>query len=169
MSFKNLKVSQIAAMSRNRVIGIQGKLPWHLPEDLQFFKEKTLGHAIVMGRKTFDSIGRKPLPKRLNIVVSRSGGEDLQSLRFATTLEGALGIAANEIEKGSWLREIMVVGGGEIYRQALPWSDCIYLTEVDLDVMNGDAFFPDVPSDFQAIRRDVRKGEPSYTFVTYER
>lgn len=167
--FRNLKVYQIAAMARNRAIGIHGKLPWHIPEDLKFFKEKTQGHVMIMGRKTFESIGKRVLPKRMTIVVSRGGGEDAPNLRYATIFEGALAIAADEIAKGSWAQEIMVVGGGEVYRQALPWSDRIYLTEVDVDVADGDAFFPMLPPDFQASHRDIRQGEPGYTFVTYER
>ncbi|MBX9769092.1 MAG: dihydrofolate reductase [Bdellovibrionales bacterium] len=164
---------QIAAASRNRVIGIDGKLPWHIPEDLKFFKEKTLNRVCIMGRKTFDSIGKRPLPKRLNIVVSRTPGVDAENLRFSANLQQALEIAAREIKSKSnqanpWVNEIMIVGGGEIYRQALGCSDRIYLTEVEID-LSGDAFFPEIPAEFKVVHRDHRQGDLDYTFVTYEK
>jgi dihydrofolate reductase len=174
MAFGKFKVVQVAAASRNRVIGVKGKLPWHLPEDLKFFKEKTLGHVCIMGRKTFDSIGRKGLPRRLNIVVSRSAGADTENLRFAQSLEAAMEMAAAEIQNSAggpnpWGSEIMIIGGGEIYRASLSWTDRIYLTEVEVDI-DGDTFFPDLPpNEFKVVHRDHRPGEPAYTFVTLQR
>lgn len=173
MSFRNFPVFQIAAASRNRVIGAQGKLPWHIPEDLKYFKEKTLNRVCIMGRKTFESIGKRPLPKRMNIVISRTPGVNAENLKFSATLEQALEIAAAEIDASSagpnpWAKEIMIVGGGEIYRQAMACSDRIYLTEVEID-LPGDTFFPELPSQFHLTAKAERSGTPAYSFVTYEK
>lgn len=130
-------ISLIAARARNNVIGVKGALPWHLPADFAWFKKTTLGKPVIMGRKTFESIGR-PLPQRLNIVISRTtGGDETDMLCWTTSLEAAL-----EIAKQQGSDEIMIIGGGELYRQAIPIADRLYLTEVALDVA-GDAFFPD--------------------------
>ena len=129
-------------MAKNRVIGRGNALPWHLPADLKRFKALTLGHPVIMGRKTFDSIVSmlgKPLPGRDNIVISRSNGVRVPgqwpnaSVRFASSLDDALrGIAADEA---------FVIGGAEIYALALPQADRLHLTEIGVDV-EGDAFFP---------------------------
>ncbi|MBX9767096.1 MAG: dihydrofolate reductase [Bdellovibrionales bacterium] len=173
--YRGFPVVHVAAASKNRVIGIQGKLPWHIPEDLKFFREMTLNCVCIMGRKTFDSIGRKPLPKRLNIVVSRSALAETASVanvRVVKSLEEALDLAASEIENSGldlkWRPEIMIIGGGEIYRQSLSWTDKIYLTEVEIE-LDGDAFFPELPAEFNETHRDARSGNPDYAFVTYEK
>lgn len=121
----------IAAMSRNRVIGLDGELPWHLPEDFRWFKQMTAGQAVLMGRKTYTSLG-KPLPGRVNIVVTR--GPALPAVETLHDLEA--------LDPERWLpRELWVIGGAEIYRQLLPRCSDLYLTIVDRDV-EGDAFFP---------------------------
>lgn len=120
----------IAAMSRNRVIGVEGKLPWHLPEDLKFFKRTTLGHVILMGRKTYDSIGR-PLPGRETWVLSRSG--DIPGVRMLRS--------PDEIVPPNDGRKLLLVGGAQLYESLLPRCQELYLTLVDRTV-EGDAFFP---------------------------
>ena len=152
----------IAAMARKRVIGRENAMPWHLPEDLKHFKRLTLGHPVVMGRKTYESIGR-PLPGRENIVITRSASLALPGVRVVTSLNEAL-----ELTQG---KPAFVIGGAEIYRLALPLADCLHLTEIDIDV-DGDTFFPEFDrSEWeQAAREESPAGaEPSYAFVTYLR
>lgn len=163
-------VAMIVAMAKNRVIGVDGKLPWYLPEDLKFFKRITQAKPLVMGRKTFTSIG-KALPNRLNVVVTRNADFSHESVRVCHDLPAALALADQHatIEAAE---EIMVMGGGEIYRQALPFAQRLYITEVDIEV-EGDATFPAI--DHQAWREVQRvagqpaEGQPSYDFVVYER
>lgn len=162
-----MKISIIAAVARHRsgqmVIGKGGALPWRLPEDLRRFKEFTMGCPIIMGRKTWDSIGR-PLPGRLNIVVSRraqktNGGEMSRSLQDAANLA-----------KTKNPREIFIIGGGQIYREALPVADKMYLTEIFAE-MEGDAFFP--PFDKREWQETARESNSNkefrYDFVVYEK
>ncbi|WP_193067737.1 dihydrofolate reductase, partial [Halomonas sp. 3D7M] len=134
-------IAMIVAMAKNRVIGVEGKLPWYLPEDLKFFKRMTQAKPLVMGRKTYASIG-KPLPNRLNIVVTRDTNFAAEGVRICHELPAALALADQQatIEAAE---EIMVMGGGEIYRQALPHAQRLYITEVDIDV-DGDAVFPEL-------------------------
>lgn len=127
----------IAARARNGVIGLDNRMPWHLPEDLAYFKRVTLGKPVVMGRKTFESIGR-PLPGRLNIVVTRNPDWQAAGVQVAHSLDAALALAAEAVPE-----EIMLIGGAELYRQALPQADVLYLTEIDAEFA-GDAFFPEV-------------------------
>ncbi|MCG9098967.1 dihydrofolate reductase [Laribacter hongkongensis] len=127
----------IAARARNGVIGLDNRMPWHLPEDLAYFKRVTLGKPVVMGRKTFESIGR-PLPGRLNIVVTRNPDWQAAGVQVAHSLDAALALAAAAAPE-----EIMLIGGAELYRQALPQADVLYLTEIDAEFA-GDAFFPEV-------------------------
>jgi dihydrofolate reductase len=163
-------VSIIVAAAENGVIGRQGQLPWQLPADLQHFKELTLGHPIVMGRRTFDSIGRA-LPGRTNIVLT--GHPDWQAPKgvlVANSLPEALALAATQ--PGG--EEICVIGGGEIYRQALPGASVVHLTEVHTTVPDGDAFFPALsPTEW---REETRQRHPTdarhavaYSFVTLRR
>ncbi|GGX87438.1 dihydrofolate reductase [Litchfieldella qijiaojingensis] len=163
-------VAMIAAMARNRVIGVDNKLPWYLPEDLKFFKRMTQGKPLVMGRKTFDSIGRA-LPGRLNVVVSRDPHFEPPGVRVCRDLASALDLADKQaIIDG--VEEIMVMGGAQIYVQALPWASRLYLTEVDIDV-EGDARFPELDMtewrEVQRVPGEPREGQPAYAFVVYER
>lgn len=128
----------IAAMSRNRAIGIDGRIPWHIPEDLKFFKRTTLGHIILMGRKTYDSLG-KPLPGRENWIVSREA--DIPGLRVIRSLQ--------EVEEPSDGRRVYLIGGAQLYTALLPQCSEILLTRVD-KVVEGDAFFPPFESLFDA-------------------
>jgi dihydrofolate reductase len=149
----------VVAMARNRAIGLCGKLPWHLPEDLKHFKALTLGHALIMGRKTHESIGR-PLPGRRNIVVTR-GRRTFEGCETANSLGEAIGLARTTDA------EPMVIGGAELYAQALPYATRLCVTEVDRDV-EADAFFPAWHTDaWQEVRRvALAKG---VTFVEWAR
>lgn len=130
--------SAIAALSENRVIGVANRLPWHLPEDLKFFRERTRGQVVVMGRKTYESIG-KPLPQRENIVISRQS----LSLPGCTVLPSLEALASYGTPKTIW-----IIGGAQIYAQALPRVGDLYLTWVKRVIPDGDAFFPPFEEDF---------------------
>jgi dihydrofolate reductase len=134
-SDRPLKISIIVAMSANNVIGDEGQLPWSLPEDLQHFKAVTMGKPMIMGRATYDAIGRA-LPGRQSIVLSRQEGFEAESCEVVTSPAAALE-AAGDAE------EVMIVGGGEIYRLFLPMAHRIYLTRVQAEV-NGDTTFPEL-------------------------
>ena len=129
----------IVAMAENNVIGKDNQLPWHLPGDLGYFKRTTLGKPVIMGRKTFESIGR-PLPGRPNIVITRQRDWQAEGVTVCNSLDSALELAQSLL-KGLDTDEIMVIGGGEIYRQALPLANRLYLTKVHA-VVEGDAHFP---------------------------
>ncbi|WP_027961256.1 dihydrofolate reductase [Halomonas halodenitrificans] len=163
-------IAMIAAMDRNRVIGIDNRMPWHIPEDLKYFKRMTLGKPLVMGRKTFDSIGR-PLPGRLNIVVTRDKGFSHDGIRVCHDIAAALTLADQQaIIEG--VEEIMVMGGAEVYAQLLPLASRLYLTEVDTEVA-GDARFPELdPAEWVEVSRvpgSPAEGQPAYDFVEYRR
>jgi dihydrofolate reductase len=163
-------VSIIVAAAENGVIGRKGQLPWQLPADLQHFKALTLGHPIVMGRRTFESIGRA-LPGRTNIVVTGQPAWPAPAgVLVAHSLPEALALAAQQ-PGGD---EVCVIGGGEIYHQALPAADMVHLTEVHTTVPDGDAFFPTLPP--AAWREETRarhapddKHAVAYSFVTLRR
>ncbi len=154
----------IVAMARDRVIGKDGQLPWHLSADLKRFKALTMGHPIVMGRKTWDSIGRA-LPGRRNIVVSRNEKLAVNDADRATSLRAALDLAADA-------EQVFVIGGEQIYRQALPLADRIELTEIDTAVA-GDAWFPEFDQDQWDEQQRESHSDPAsglrYDFVTLER
>lgn len=124
----------IAAMANNRVIGLNNTMPWHLPGDLQHFKKVTTGKPVIMGRKTFESIGR-PLPGRRNIIITRNSQYQATGIEIVTTPEAALNLVAD-------VEEVMIIGGGNIYQQFLESAQRLYLTFIDLDV-EGDTQFPD--------------------------
>jgi len=128
-----MRIAMIAAMANNRVIGKDNKMPWHLPEDLRHFKAMTLSKPVVMGRKTFESIGR-PLPGRHNIVISRNSQLSIDGVTCVQSFDDAVAAAGN-------CDEIVVIGGGQLYQQLLPKADILYLTLIDLDV-DGDTLFP---------------------------
>ena len=153
----------VAAMAQNRAIGIDNKLPWHLPEDLHHFKQLTLGKPVIMGRKTHESIGR-PLPGRRNIVVSRQPGLVLDGVEVVSSLAAALAAA----EGGD---EVCLIGGAQLYAQALALADCLQLTELACEVA-GDAFFPAFSLDeWQEVRREpgLSSCGLAYAFVEYRR
>ena len=133
------KLSIIVAMANNRAIGKDNKLLWRLPEDLKYFKRITMGKPIIMGRKTFESIGY-PLPGRLNIVVTLQGDWQHSNVKVAHSLEEAIKLAQYQVFIDD-IDEVMLIGGAQLYRAALPQADRIYLTRVDAD-FEADAFFP---------------------------
>ncbi len=147
------------------MIGKDNKLPWHLPSDLKHFKKVTMGKPIIMGRKTFESIG-KPLPGRMNIVVTRNPEWRAKGVEVAHSLEEAVGLASLEG------LEVMVIGGEELYRRALPIVDRIYLTEVDIEV-EGDAQFPLLGAGWKTIDNEIHSRDDAnrydYSFQTLER
>jgi dihydrofolate reductase len=129
------RISIIVAMARNRVIGANGKIPWHLPDELKLFKRLTMGHHLIMGRKTFESIGRL-LPGRTTVIVTRRPAYAVPGARVAHTLEDAIAACAGD-------GEIFVIGGAEIYRSTLPLADRIYLTTVAAEPA-GDTWMPEI-------------------------
>ena len=129
-----MKISMIVAMAHKRVIGLDNKMPWHLPADLQYFKKVTLGKPVIMGRKTYDSIGR-PLPGRLNIVVSRDTTLKIDGVTCVTSTEEA-------IKAAQGVDEVMIIGGATIYESFLNVANRLYLTFIDLET-EGDTCFPD--------------------------
>ncbi len=135
-----MKLAIIVAQDKNRAIGINNKLPWHLPEDLRYFKQVTMGKPIIMGRKTFESIGR-PLPGRVNIVISRQDSYEPKGVKVVDSLPAARELAES-ICLIDGVDEAMVIGGAQIYAQAIEEADRLYLTEVDAEI-NGDAWFPE--------------------------
>lgn len=158
-------ISILVAMARNRTIGINNTLPWHIPEDLKRFKALTMGHCMVMGRKTFDSIG-KPLPGRTSIVVTRNRDLKIEGCTMAHSLQEAIAACAND-------DEIFIVGGAELYTLALPMTDTLYVTEIQQHV-EGDAHFPQFDrAHWQEISREKRTQEAPQVlechFVTYQR
>ena len=161
-----MKISLIAAMASNRIIGLDNKMPWHLPADLKHFKRVTLGKPIIMGRKTYESIGRA-LPGRLNIVMSRDAQYKLEDATVVSTHESAIA-AAGQAE------EVMVIGGGHIYEQFLTQADQLYLTFIALDV-EGDTQFPDYESmgEWKVMEEEAHSKDEvnpyDYRFVTLKR
>lgn len=163
-----LALSLIAACAHDRVIGLANRMPWHLPQDLRHFKALTLGKPIIMGRKTWDSLGR-PLPGRLNIVVSRQANLQLDGAEVSADLPSALA-RAEQWAREQAVDEVMLIGGGQLYAQALPQADRIYLTRIDLKV-EGDAFFP-VFSGWKRVQSEAHPATdetPGYCFETWER
>lgn len=153
-------VSLIAAMAENRVIGREGRLPWHIPADLERFRDLTMGHTLIVGRRTWESIGRS-LPGRRMIVLTRSETILAQGCIIAHDLSGALSLAGDDTE-------IFVGGGEDVFRQALPLARRIFLTVVH-GAFEGDTFFPEVPLDFRETERQEVPGTPPCTFLTFER
>jgi len=162
-----IKISLIVAAAENDVIGDGETLLWHIPEDFRYFKATTMGKPIVMGRKTFDSIG-KPLPKRRNIVVTRQDDWAFEGVETAKSVEDAIKMAEN-----GGAEEVMIIGGGQIYAQALPIATCVYLTRIH-NVYNGRTLFPSLDTSvWQEVAR--QKGSEcetvgiDYDFIVYER
>ncbi|WP_404342930.1 type 3 dihydrofolate reductase [Pseudoalteromonas mariniglutinosa] len=156
----------IAAMANNRIIGKDNQMPWHLPADLQHFKKVTMDKPVIMGRKTFESIGR-PLPGRRNIIITRNSDYSAAGIEVVNSPEAALALISD-------VEEVMVIGGGNIYQQFLADADTLYLTFIDLDV-EGDTQFPNYEKVAQWQLREEQKKQPdnknsyAYTFVTLDK
>ncbi len=127
-----MTIKMICACSQNRVIGHKGKMPWHFPEDLKHFKEMTLHHPVIMGRKTFESM-KKPLPERTNLVLTTDNNYHAEGCIICHTLEDALSFAKNQ--------DVFIIGGQTLFEQTLPLADELYLTEINTD-FQGDTYFP---------------------------
>jgi dihydrofolate reductase len=156
----------IAAVARNRVIGLQNRLPWHLPEDLRHFREVTHGGMVIMGRKTWESLppAFRPLPGRRNLVLSRNPEFLAPAAEVVADLEAALARVGNDAA--------FVIGGAQLYTQALPLATCLELTEIELDVAEGDAFFPDFDrAEWREVQREpgLSAAGLAFAFVRYAR
>ncbi|HCI13271.1 MAG: diacylglycerol kinase [Gallionellales bacterium GWA2_60_142] len=159
------RLAIIVAMAKNRTIGVNNTLPWRCPEDLKHFKTLTMGHHMVMGRKTYDSIG-KPLPGRTTVVVTRNKELQIEGCLIAHTLEQAIAACAGD-------EAAFIVGGAELYAQARPLVDTLYITEIQQDI-EGDAHFPAFDkTEWQEVSREMRAQETpqplEYHFVCYRR
>jgi len=154
-------ISIIAAMAENRVIGRGDEMPWEIPSELQRFKEITMGHPVIMGRKTFESIGH-PLPGRKNIVITRQQDYSAADTVVVPDLQAGLAAAAGA-------DEVFICGGDTVYREAMPIVDRIYLTVID-EEFDGDSFFPEIPRDFVEVSRTrVENDVLPYDAILYER
>ncbi|WP_286233621.1 type 3 dihydrofolate reductase [Thalassotalea sediminis] len=157
-------LSMIVAHAADRVIGKDNDMPWHLPADLAYFKNTTLGKPVIMGRKTYESIGR-PLPGRLNIVISRDDNYKADGITVVTSVEQALHEAGD-------VEEIMVIGGGAIYQHCLPSAQRLYVTHIDAEI-DGDTQFPDYSEGWQKVSSELRKADEKNAydldFCVYER
>ena len=166
-----MKVSLIVAVSENGVIGKDNDLIWHLPKDMKFFKETTMGHHVIMGRKNFESIPHKysPLPNRTNVVITRQADYTAEGCVVVNSVEAAL-----EIAKQNGDTEAFIIGGGQIYKIALKENlvDKIYLTKVHHS-FEGDTFFPELSSDWEEVNKTENKADEkhkyNYDFITLER
>jgi dihydrofolate reductase len=168
---RTVSVAIIVAMAEGQVIGVDNRLPWHLPADLKYFKATTLGKPIVMGRKTYESIGR-PLPGRRNIVVSSNKDYAIEGVTVVHSIESALAVARDEALK-SGMDEVMVIGGAQLYRDCLPLVDRLYVTRIHAEI-DGDATFPALDWSLwqQQSREDFAANESgsfAYSFLIYSR
>ena len=159
-----MQITLIAALAQNRVIGNANQIPWHIPEDFAFFKRYTTGKPIIMGRKTWDSLPRKPLPNRRNIVITRQADWQADGAEAVRDFQAALQACAGE-------REAMIIGGAQIYAIALPFATDLRLTEIAL-APAGDAYFPEFSRDeWREVAREAQVSEKglAYDFVHYQR
>lgn len=155
---KNMNVSLIAAMDKNRVIGADNDMPWHLPDDLKFFKANTMNKPVVMGRKTFESIGSRPLPNRRNLVISRNVGFNAQGVEVFHSIEEALKTCVSD-------EEVIIMGGGQLYKQMMPFANKLYVTLVDAEV-KGDTTFPEWASEeWQEISKDRHDKDERHAYA----
>ena len=162
-----IKLSMIAAMGKNRIIGKDNDMPWHLPADLQHFKKTTLGSPIIMGRKTYDSIGR-PLPGRLNIILSRNTDLEIEGCSVVNSLDEAIALAQEETSD-----EVFITGGAHLYNKFLKEADRLYITLID-EEFEGDTYFPDYTQLkwLEVSREDHlsdKKNIYDYSFITLDR
>lgn len=161
-------ISIIVAVSENNVIGKDNDITWHFPGDMKYFKSKTQGHVVIMGRKTFESMGAKPLKNRENIVVTRQRDYSKQGIEVVNSLENALEKAKTYNDD-----ETFIIGGGEIYRQALPFTDRVYLTRIHAEY-EGDTYFPELlPNKWDLVSEERHEADGKhahpFSFLVYER
>jgi dihydrofolate reductase len=158
-------ISIIAAVGKNNELGKGNTLLWHLPADLKHFREITSAHAVVMGRKTFESLG-KPLPNRRNIIITRDANYKKEGVEIVNSLSAALDLFPDQNE------EVFIIGGGELYKQTLPIADKLYITHVDASAPDADTFFPEIiPIMFLETSKEEHQKDDknpfNYTFATY--
>jgi dihydrofolate reductase len=156
-------LSLIVAIAKNRVIGVKNTLPWHLPEDLKRFRALTTGHHIIMGRKTYDSLGRL-LPGRTTVIVTRNQDYKVEGAIVVNSLEAAIAACGDD-------NEVFLIGGAELYKDGLKLANKLYLTEIDADY-EGDAFFPQFDeADWKAGERESHQAENGlgFSYMTYQR
>lgn len=152
-------LSLIAAADENNVIGHGNTMPWRLPDELKHFRATTKGHPVIMGRKTYDSIGR-PLPERLNIVVSRNPDLRIEGCLVVSSLHDAIETARRDGKD-----EVFVIGGQQIYEAALPVADRIYLTRIHTHLLEGDAYFPAIPfEEWKEVSRERHEADEKHAF-----
>ena len=186
MSYANTEVAQIAAISSNRCIGKGNELPWHISADLQHFKsmttkqnENVIQGIVIMGRKTFESMGSRPLPKRISFIITtqldyaeQKGLVGSEKAYVMHNLDDALTQAAS-LAHGAHLDTIWVIGGERVFKEAMMYTDRVELTHVDTDIMDGDAFYPELPSEFEVTEESEQmhdeKSGLDFKFVTYKR
>ena len=186
MSYANTEVAQIAAISSNRCIGKGNELPWHISADLQHFKsmttkqnENVIQGIVIMGRKTFESMGSRPLPKRISFIITtqldyaeQKGLVGSEKAYVMHNLDDALTQAAS-LAHGAHLDTIWVIGGERVFKEAMMYTDRVELTHVDTDITDGDAFYPELPSEFEVTDESEQvhdeKSELDFKFVTYKR
>jgi len=164
-----MAISIIAAVAKNNVIGNKGKLPWHLPKDMAYFMKTTKNHPVIMGRKTFESIGKKPLPERTNIIVTRQEAYPAPGCLVAHSLEEALFYASIS----SYAEDIFIIGGSSMYEEGLTFAEKLYITEIDHE-FEGDTFFPKINfSQWKEISRLTvepdEKNQYRHSYIIYER
>ena len=174
MSYANVEVAQIVAMSQNRAIGKDNQLPWHISEDLKHFKQHTNGGIVIMGRKTFESMGSKPLPNRTNFVITTNLDYQTNhdSVIVMHNLDDALTQAAS-LAHGKGLQTIWVIGGEQLFEQAMLFTDRLEITYVDTVIDNANAFYPEISSDFIKTADGEKVTDENsgltYQFVTYQK
>lgn len=169
LTANNIALVHVVAFDNQYCIGKNNQLAWHIPEDLQHFKQITTGGVVVMGRKTFESIG-KALPKRVNWVISRDNTWTADGVKVAHSLEHALTQAAKDVTASCQPNRLFIIGGAQIFEATLPIADLLYTTKVDLTV-NGDVFYPDDLTNFRPIhqRYYISKGGVELKFIDYQR
>jgi dihydrofolate reductase len=153
-----MKISLVVAASDNHAIGKDNQLLWHLPKDMRFFKNTTWALPILMGRKTFESLGNKVLPGRMNIIITRQANKEYEGAKVVTSLEQAI-----ELAKQNDYKELMVIGGGEIYQMALPLADTIYLTRVHTNI-EGDTYFPALGAEWMLESSEPQLADEKHAF-----
>ncbi len=162
-----MKISLIAAIGKNNELGKGNTLVWDMPEDLKYFRKTTSGHPVIMGRKTFESIGR-PMPKRRNVIITRDESYLRHGVDIVHSLEKALNLFKNSNE------EIFIIGGGDIYKQSMQLADKLYITRIDAEDKEAETFFPEINlNDWQETSREEynrdEKNPYKYAFVIYQR
>lgn len=154
-------ISIIVAITKNRVIGNEGKIPWRIKGEQKRFRELTTGNVIIMGRKSYEEIG-KPLPNRDTVLISRTLKVEEANCHTVSSLKEAL-----EYVKDTD-KQVYIAGGAQVYEEALPYADVVYLTVIDMEI-EGDRFFPEFENDFEMVEEERIEGEIPYTYYTYKR